>query len=82
MTMNAITISVPTPLKNFIDRQVAVGGFDSPENYLLTLLEELHQDQDQDPAEMKEFLRKSREDIDAGQTRPMLQAIESLGKST
>jgi Arc/MetJ-type ribon-helix-helix transcriptional regulator len=78
--MNAITISVPTPLKNFIDRQVAVGGFDSPENYLLTLLEELHRDQDR--SEMENFLRKSCEDIDAGRTRPMLQAIESLGKTT
>lgn len=79
--MNAITISVPTALKNFIDRQVAVGGYDSAENYLLALLEELHQDQDQDREEMKEFLLKSHADINEGRTRPMLEAIESLGKA-
>ena len=31
-------------------------------------------------AEMLEFLHKSREDIDAGKTRPMRKALEALGK--
>jgi prevent-host-death family protein len=31
-------------------------------------------------AEMMEFLRKSREDIEAGRTEPALEALERLGK--
>lgn len=31
-------------------------------------------------AEMQEFLQKSQEDVEAGRTRPMREAIESLGK--
>lgn len=76
--MEAITITVPENLKSFIDSQVAARDCESREEYVLELIREQQDSNEDERAEMRAFLARSHADFLAGRVRPAIEAIDSL----
>jgi antitoxin ParD1/3/4 len=64
--MESMNISLPGPLKEFVDSQVAAGAYSSASEYIRRLIRE-----DQERSQREEIDQKLLEALDEGHSTPM-----------